>query len=201
MSLSAPCVEVVTKTAEQAGEEADQPLADRMQYVNASQQAPSESAKGFERQIQFGFHCKEPKEDLMKRNLTGTLSLVVLSLMLTATGAYAQSELKATVPFAFKVGQSQLPGGTYEIRSNADNNTITIRNSTIGAMSLARREGSGDASPRLVFNHVGGQYFLSQIWGAAGNSRMNLPSSKLEEELQMATAGSNSGEKVIVALK
>jgi hypothetical protein len=137
----------------------------------------------------------------MKRNLIGTLSLVVLSLMLTATGAYAQSELKATVPFAFKVGQSQLPAGTYEISSNADNNTITIRNSTTGAMSLARRDGSGDASPRLVFHHVGGQYFLSQIWGDAGYSRMTLPSSKLEEELQMATVGSSSGEEVIVALK
>jgi hypothetical protein len=135
----------------------------------------------------------------MKRNLIGTLSLVVLSLMVAATGAYAQSELKATVPFAFKVGQSRLPGGTYEIRSNLDNNTITIRNSTSGAVSLARPEGYGDASPRLVFNHVGGQYFLSQIWGDAGNG-MTLPSSKLEKELQMATVGSN-GEKVIVALK
>jgi len=136
----------------------------------------------------------------MKRNLIGTLSLVALSLMLTATGAYAQSELKATVPFAFKVGQSQLPAGVYEIRSNADNNTITIRNSTSGAVSLARPDGSGDASPRLVFNHAGGQYFLSQIWGAEG-SRMTLPSSKLEKELQMAAVGSKSAEKVIIALK
>ena len=38
----------------------------------------------------------------MKRNLIGTLSLVALSLLLTAAGAAAQSAVQANVPFAFR---------------------------------------------------------------------------------------------------
>ena len=39
----------------------------------------------------------------MKRNLVGTLSLVVMSLLLNVNGAYAQSAVKANVPFPFNV--------------------------------------------------------------------------------------------------
>ena len=52
----------------------------------------------------------------MKRNLITILSLVVMSLMFNATGAYAQSFAKADVPFAFNVGTKQLPAGTYEVK-------------------------------------------------------------------------------------
>ena len=38
----------------------------------------------------------------MKRNLIGILSLVVMSVLISATGAYAQSYAKADVPFAFQ---------------------------------------------------------------------------------------------------
>jgi hypothetical protein len=63
----------------------------------------------------------------MKRNLIGILSLVVLSV-LTATGAYAQSAVRADVPFAFKVGKTQLPAGTYDIKADAQH-MIAIHNS------------------------------------------------------------------------
>ena len=70
----------------------------------------------------------------MKRNLIGILSLVAISLMLNATGAYAQSYAKANVPFDFKLGSAQLPAGTYELRLFAQNgwqrlalsNTVTV---------------------------------------------------------------------------
>ena len=52
----------------------------------------------------------------MKRNLIGTLSLVVMSLLLNVNGADAQSAAQANVPFAFNVGSSQLPAGSYRIR-------------------------------------------------------------------------------------
>ena len=44
----------------------------------------------------------------MKRNLIGTLSLVVLSLLFSSTG-YAQILAKADVPFAFTVAKKTLP--------------------------------------------------------------------------------------------
>ena len=48
----------------------------------------------------------------MKRNLIGTLSLVVLSLLFSSTG-YDQILAKADVPFAFTVAKKTLPSGRY----------------------------------------------------------------------------------------
>ena len=135
----------------------------------------------------------------MKRNLIGVLSLVVLSLALNATGAYAQSEVRANVPFAFKMGNAELPAGSYKISSNPEDKTITLRTRHAGAMSLVQSESAGNGSPRLIFNHVGDQYFLREIWGV-GDTGMTLPTSKLEKELQIA-AGGSKGETIAVALK
>ena len=64
----------------------------------------------------------------MKRNLIGILSLVVMSLMFTATGAYAQSYAKAECTLRFQVGSAQLPAGTYEVRARAKPEHDLIRN-------------------------------------------------------------------------
>jgi len=134
----------------------------------------------------------------MKRNLIAVLSLVVMSVILNATSAYAQSQLRADVPFAFKMGNAQLPAGSYQITTVEGK--ITVRGENTAAVSLARSTYPNSGNPRLVFNHVGSEYFLSQIWGA-GDSGMGLPASKLEKELQIAARRSNMGETVAIALK
>jgi hypothetical protein len=138
---------------------------------------------------------------IMKRNLIGILSLVVLSLLLGATSSYAQSFAKANVPFAFKVGKAQLPAGCYTI-TTGQQNTIMIRNCNTSAavLSPARREYPRETSSKLVFHHLGNQYFLIQIWGVAGSTGMTLPSSQLEKELQVASGPSSAGEEVVIAL-
>jgi hypothetical protein len=44
----------------------------------------------------------------MKFNSIAQSSLMVLSLLLTVAGAHAQSAARANVPFAFKVGTTQM---------------------------------------------------------------------------------------------
>jgi hypothetical protein len=143
----------------------------------------------------------------MKRNLITILSLVVISLMVSATSAYAQSCAKANVPFAFNVGPKQLPAGTYEVKvTSRGSDTIMIRNIRTGegALSVARYEAPRSTAGKLVFNHVGGEYFLSQIWRESGSQGKSLPTSKREreltKELQLAK-DSQSGQEVMVALK
>jgi hypothetical protein len=143
----------------------------------------------------------------MKRNLIGILSLVVMSALISATGAYAQSYVKADVPFAFMVGSAQLPAGPYEIRSASSSATaIMILNhqTNAGAVSNARREYPRDTQPKLVFHHVGNQYFLAEIWKGSGSEGMIVPTSKqekeLEKELRAANGRSGGYEEVIVAL-
>jgi hypothetical protein len=144
----------------------------------------------------------------MKRNLISILSLVVMSLLLNATGAYAQSYAKANVPFAFNVGAKQLPAGTYEIKSLSQSpNLIMIRNyeTMAGALSIARREGPRSTESKLVFDRVGTQYFLTEVWKGSGAGGMIVPTSKQEEELkkelQLAKRPAGGNEKVIVAVK
>jgi hypothetical protein len=140
----------------------------------------------------------------MKRNVIVTLSLVVLSLLLNVSGAYAQSGMGANVPFDFAVGTAQLPAGSYKIMVEYQSNTIMIRNSNTNAavLSLVQRKYPGDRSQKLVFRHLGNQYFLSEIWGAKGSFGMTLRAPKLEkEELQVASGPSNAGKLVEIALK
>ncbi|MFZ0200132.1 MAG: hypothetical protein WB523_20785 [Candidatus Sulfotelmatobacter sp.] len=141
----------------------------------------------------------------MKRNLIGILSLVVMSVILNTT-AHSQSSVKADVPFAFKVGAAELPAGTYAVNT-LGSSIIEIRNpqTSAGALSIAMPEYQGDSATKLVFHHLGDQYFLSEIWRGAGTNGMVIaPSEKeksLKKELQLAKAPASDREKVVIALK
>ncbi len=137
----------------------------------------------------------------MKRNLIGIFSLVALSLLLNSTGTYAQAVTKADVPFAFQVGKAQLPAGCYEVTYQHQSMQIRNCDTNAAALSQVRRDASSDGRARLVFHRVGNQYFLTQIWGAAGSQSMVLPASKPEKELLLAKGRSNAGEQVEIALK
>ena len=137
----------------------------------------------------------------MKRNLIGTLSLVVMSLLLSATGAFAQSAVTANVPFAFKVGQAQLPAGTYKITTAFQSLLVKgIGNTMKSAYSQAQWDSPRNQSPRLVFHHVGNQYFLAEICRGAGNGALTIPASKLEKELEMASSPAKTGGEIAIAL-
>ena len=70
-------------------------------------------------------------------------------------------------------------------------------------MSTVRREYQRDSGAKLVFHHLAGQYFLSEIWRGAGTNDMVIAPSKqeksLEKELQLAT-GQSKAEDVLIAL-
>jgi hypothetical protein len=139
----------------------------------------------------------------MKRNLIGTLSLVVVSLLLNINGAYAQSVVKANVPFAFNVGSSQLPAGSYRFTLEDGSWLVMIRNSTTGAtvLSLGQRESPGGKRRKLVFRHLGNRYFLTQIWGEQGSAGLKLRAPKPETKFEIASQPSPSHKEVEIALK
>ena len=139
----------------------------------------------------------------MKRNLIGTLSLVGMSLLLNVSGADAQSAAHANVPFAFNVGGAQLPAGSYRITFEDATGMVRIRNSTTGvtALSLGQRDYPGDKSWKLVFQHPGNGYFLTQICGAHGSGGVKLRAPKRATKLEIASRQSPSGKEVEIALK
>lgn len=140
----------------------------------------------------------------MKRNAITILSLAVISLMFGAASAYAQSFAKADVPFAFSVGKKQLPAGTYEVKvDGAGSQGIVIRNMETGesVLSVAGYEAPRSTEGKLVFNHVGNEYFLSEVWRESGSAGRRILTSKRERELtRELLLAKNSSEQVIIAL-
>jgi hypothetical protein len=178
-----------------------------MLYVNTSQRAASDGQAKLKDNSVWVPLQGAPKEDVMKRNLIGILTLVAMSVLLGATGAYAQSYAKADVPFAFTVGSAQLPPGNYQIKcSNAGETTIVIQNgeTTASAMSMVEREYPRTTNAKLVFHRVGNQYFLAEIWRNSSTEGMVIPTSSqeksLEKELKLAGNRSGGYEEVVVAL-
>ena len=138
----------------------------------------------------------------MKHNFFGILTALALALLISVPLS-AQTIAKATVPFDFTVGQTQLSAGTYEINPLAHAAGIEIRNSTTAksVLSVFRSEHSrnNDSRTKLVFNRYGDKYFLSQVSCGLGGGVMQLPPSKLEQEVRIANSGVS--KKVIVAAK
>jgi len=124
----------------------------------------------------------------MKRNLIGTLSLVVLSLVLTAAG-YAQTVAKADVPFAFTVADQTIPAGTCLVRaagSNSDALWIGNEADKVAAYALPLRTESLEPSERtvMVFHKYGDRYFLSGIERAGTSAGYKMRETKVEKELR-----------------
>ncbi len=136
----------------------------------------------------------------MKINSFATSSLVVLSLLFTA-GAYAQSVVQAHVPFAFKVGQKQMPAGTYVIDREIGSSFVQVRNIETGTsvQAMGRTETASKATEKLIFHHYGSQYLLAEIWGAAGSQGMVLPATKQQKDLELAQGPANAGNTVEIS--
>lgn len=137
----------------------------------------------------------------MKRNFWGILTTMTMALLISVP-LFAQTIARVTVPFDFTVGQSQMSPGTYEISPLA-HGAIVIRDTKAAksVLSMVRSEWSRNNGSRtkLVFNRYGDKYFLSQLSRGFGGGVMQLPTSKLEKEVQIATSGVS--RKVVVAAK
>jgi hypothetical protein len=137
----------------------------------------------------------------MKRNLFGILTTLTLALLISVPLS-AQTIAKATIPFDFTVGRTHLPAGTYEISPLAQA-AILIRDSTSAKSVLTffnwKQPSRGDSTPKLVFHRYGDKYFLSQVSRGNDGADMQLPTSKLEEEVRIA--GSSVPQKTIIAAK
>src|SRR5271169_5099246 len=104
-----------------------------MRFLLAYEQVPEGftklSASDANGKTSPGSDRKEPQGEEMKRNLFGILAILTLSIWIGVPSMSAQTIAKATVPFAFTVGQTEMPAGNYIINSVADSAiVITNRN-------------------------------------------------------------------------
>jgi hypothetical protein len=139
----------------------------------------------------------------MKCNSIAQSSLVVLSLLLTVAGAHAQSATRANVPFAFKVGTTQMPAGTYNVQNELGTNLVVVRNVRTGTsvVAMGLQKAPSEKTNKLIFHRYGSQYFLTEILGEKGSQGMVFRATRQEKELQIAQAQTNTGNNIEIASK
>ena len=96
---------------------------------------------------------------------------LLLTLVLVAGFAFAQPAQKVGVPFKFTAGASALPAGTYFFTTQASASRLEVRDASqkvVGVIPVITRLAKGAARPagatRLVFDTVGEERYLSEVW-------------------------------------
>jgi hypothetical protein len=137
----------------------------------------------------------------MKR--TTLMALTTLVLALAVNVAFAQSQRKANVPFAFAVDQTSMEAGPYSITEVSDR-VLQVRNdATHATMTIiaVHAERLKPQNPRLVFHKYGDRYVLAEVWGSTGSSGIEIPAGKLEQELRAESTRAGGSSEVVVALR
>jgi len=122
----------------------------------------------------------------------------------TVAPALAQTEvhLIVRVPFAFTVGDANLPSDTYHLsRMSGHREMLFLRGDRTGALVRTDevRLPRTDANPSLVFHRYGDQYFLREIrW--EDTAQLDLPETKAERNAAEGRADRSAArmEKVTV---
>lgn len=125
----------------------------------------------------------------MKKQLSLIAATLSLFLMLGA-GAAAQMtrQMTVTIPFAFSVGKTELPAGTYTVyrTSTTAGDGFLLREADGRAKVVfnARQIQSGESSEvgRLEFRRYDDQYFLARVWAEGSNIGRELQRSRQERE-------------------
>lgn len=120
------------------------------------------------------------------------IALIILAGACTAGSLQAQShEVRANIPFAFAVGNKELPAGSYKLFAEP-NDTIVIRNDNQEQISILSRTEEASPTSRytstLVFDKYGDRYFLREIRCPSIALNVELPPSKLEKQVQVQRA-------------
>jgi hypothetical protein len=133
-----------------------------------------------------------------------------LFVVLATATAYAQESgtvLRANIPFDFNVRGKMLPAGTYMIKEAQDEpETLVIANvyhkrdlAMFETESVEARKSTRHSE--IIFNHLGDQYFLSEVFDAGSRVGLEATPSRQERALkrEMASRG-GSAESAIVSI-
>ena len=134
-------------------------------------------------------------------------TLLTIALVLGAASAYVQAEsqplLKASIPFGFTVGNQSFPAGEYTMSTvqvqardviqlwSADGKRVTF------VPTHLKYSLDPSAQTKLIFQHYGSEYFLSQIWtlGRTSGRELVVP----DHAKELAQNGSTHDVATVVA--
>jgi hypothetical protein len=143
-------------------------------------------------------HCPPEGDRVMKNTrLTSILSSSLIACALTigslasTQSVLAQSETvlaAVTIPFSFQAGSQTMPPGTYQI--DHDWGALVLlrgpRHATDFVMMHRTSKLRAADHGSVVFDHVGGKYYLRQIWMAQSTDGLECSRSRAEKESLLA---------------
>jgi hypothetical protein len=114
--------------------------------------------------------------------------VAALSVAFVSPASHAQdptTRSKVTVPFGFEVGSAHLAAGTY-ILSNPQAPILAVQGAKHSALAMSSHE--TDPSPartsKVVFDRIGDQYFLREVWSEGKAEHLLCPESKEERSIE-----------------
>jgi len=131
--------------------------------------------------------------------------LFSLFVLLASASAFAQGDgVEAKIPFDFIAGKKLLPAGDYTIKRGIEDqrDLLLIRGvDNPQAVFIFAEDTRADETPNatdLVFNKVGDEYFLSQVWVAGQDIGREIPKPRAERRLEqnLAKGGQPADELV-----
>jgi hypothetical protein len=128
--------------------------------------------------------------------------LFALTVLLLATAAQAQTtNVKASIPFDFVVGDHVYSAGEYTVKSlSQGSGAIRIDNADESekgmTLSNACQKGQPANGTTLVFQRMGDSYFLYQVWTEGNTTGREFRMSKTQVQL---AKNNSKPELVIVA--
>ena len=132
-----------------------------------------------------------------KRSIVKVWMVIGATLMVLggAASARADQEVVARVPFDFIAGGVRLPAGKYVVTQQGQTSTVSIESTDrrhfafvlMNPMSLDRP----GSEPRLVFERIGTEQFLSQIVGEGKDGlEVLLTPADMERQIERVTLAS-----------
>jgi hypothetical protein len=121
------------------------------------------------------------------KNIRILITTLLVAAVSVSVHAQQRQLLTVTVPFAFTAENSSLPAGTYTVSTLPPYNMIRVQSADGQKVAMIPAIPSPTSAEsertKLVFDRIGNQYFLSQVWEQGSNLRRDLRSGKLAQEL------------------
>ena len=119
-----------------------------------------------------------------------------LFLALVCASLYGQTmDMRATIPFTFRAGETVMPAGDYIIRHRE--HQLVLHKEGGGPSIILLTNAASRLTPppesRLSFNRYGERYFLSSAWSQGTTAGFEIMKGRAEKELARQTLRESIG--------
>lgn len=146
----------------------------------------------------------------MKKAYKMIALMVLVGSMAVAAQAQtgSRTQLVASIPFQFNVGDQTMPAGEYtvsQVNPSSDHAVLRLRGKD-GSRTVMIQMNSviakANEGSRLVFNHIGDEYYFSQAWVSGEDTGWQASKAKAERSARPELARMNlSTERVSLRLR